>query len=79
MDYKKKYEELYERISNLVRDYDCVSGLIDVREELKSMLNESQESEDEKIRTCIGMCLTDANEQRFKYYNTSLKECLDWL
>lgn len=49
-DYKKKYEELYERISNLVRDYDCVSGLIDVSEELKSILNESQESGDERIK-----------------------------
>lgn len=52
-DYKKKYEELYEKISNLVRDYDCVSGLIDVREELKSILNESQESEDERIRKSL--------------------------
>ena len=25
------------------------------------------------------MCLTDANEQRFKDYNTSLKDCLAWL
>ena len=33
---------------------------------------------DEDIKSCIGMCLTDANEQRFKDYNTSLKDCLDW-
>lgn len=40
---------------------------------------EFEESEDERIRNCIGMCLTDANEQRFKDYNTSLKECIAWI
>ena len=25
------------------------------------------------------MCLTDANEQRFKDYGTNLKDCLAWL
>lgn len=52
------------------------------RENCNDENNASREygkSEDEKIRNCIGMCLTDANEQRFKDYNTSLKECLDWL
>lgn len=33
---------------------------------------------DEDIKSCIGMCLTDANEQRFKDYNTTLKDCLNW-
>ena len=34
---------------------------------------------DDEIRSCIGMCLTDANEKRFKDFHTSLKECLSWL
>ena len=34
---------------------------------------------DEDIKSCIGVCLTDANEQRFKDYGTSLKDCLAWL
>ena len=34
---------------------------------------------DEDIKSCIGMCLTDANEQRFKDYGTNLKECIAWL
>lgn len=34
---------------------------------------------DEYIKSCIEMCLTDANEQRFKDYGTNLKDCLDWL
>jgi len=34
---------------------------------------------DEDIKDCIRMCLTDANEQRFKDYGTNLKDCLAWL
>ena len=34
---------------------------------------------DEDIKSCIAMCLTDANEQRFKDYETTLKDCLAWL
>ena len=34
---------------------------------------------DEDIKACIGMCLTDVNEQRFKDYGTNLRDCLAWL
>ena len=34
---------------------------------------------DEVIKDCIGMCLTDVNEQRFKDYGTNLRDCLAWL
>lgn len=34
---------------------------------------------DGDIKNCIAMCLTDANEQRFKDYGTNLKDCLVWL
>ena len=34
---------------------------------------------DEDIKDCIRMCLTDANEQRFKDYGTTFEECLTWL
>lgn len=37
------------------------------------------ESYDERIRKCIGLALTDVEEQRFMDYDTSLKECLSWL
>lgn len=36
-------------------------------------------SEDERIRSCIGMALTDVEERRFMDYGTSLKDCLSWL
>lgn len=47
-------------------------------EEIENLI-EKWNPTDEDIKSCIGMCLTDANEQRFKDYNTSLKDCLAWL
>ena len=35
--------------------------------------------EDEKIKSCIGLALTDVDEQRFKDFGTTLKDCLSWL
>lgn len=46
---------------------------------LERIFPELKESEDERIRTCIRMCLTDIDEQRFADFSTNLKECLDWL
>ena len=51
-------------------------------EEIEKMVkvwNKESNSSNENIKSCIGMCLTDADEQRFKDYNTTLKDCLDWL
>ena len=33
---------------------------------------------DEDIKNCIGLCLTDVDEQRFKDFNTNLRDCLAW-
>ena len=35
--------------------------------------------EDERIKSCIGLALTDVDEQRFKGFRTTLKDCLNWL
>lgn len=48
-------------------------------EEMVRMWNKKSKTSDENIKNCIGMCLTDANEQRFKDYGTNLKDCLKWL
>lgn len=49
-------------------------------DDLKILFPElKEESDDERIINCIGMCLTDVNEQRFKDYNTNFKACLEWL
>lgn len=46
--------------------------------ELSKVVN-TDRGEDERIRACIGMVLTDAEERRFTDYGTSLKDCLSWL
>lgn len=48
-------------------------------EEMVRTWNKESEISDDNIKNCIGMCLTDVNEQRFKDYNTNLKDCLAWL
>lgn len=34
---------------------------------------------EQQIKRCIGMILTDVNEQRFEDFGVTLKECLEWL
>lgn len=50
----------------------------EVEEMVREWNNEPTASE-EDIKDCIGMCLTDADEQRFKNYHTNLRDCLAWL
>lgn len=47
-------------------------------EEIESLVSKWNPT-DEDIKSCIRMCLTDANEQRFKDYGTNLKDCIAWL
>ena len=48
-------------------------------EEMVRTWNKEIKTSNENIINCIGMYLTDANEQRFKVYDTNLKDCLAWL
>lgn len=59
-------------------DYLNKKQVEEVEETVRTWNKESKTS-NENIKSCIGMCLTDANEQRFNDYNTTLKDCLDWL
>lgn len=74
-DYKKKYEKTEERAKNIYNS-DPYNSI--VRAVCEQIFPELKESEDERIKRCIGMCLTDANEQRFEDFNTTLKDCLSW-
>ena len=47
-------------------------------EEIETLIS-TWKPTDEDIKSCIQMCLTDANEHRFKDYGTNLKDCLAWL
>jgi hypothetical protein len=51
----------------------------EVEELVRVWNHEESKTPNEDIKNCIGMCLTDVDEQRFTDYNTSLKECLAWL
>ena len=46
----KAYDEAIKKLRDFYRDYDTVSHLIDVKEELANLFPELCESEDEKIR-----------------------------
>jgi hypothetical protein len=74
-DYKEKYE-------NILHDIDiAIAGQKEGETKivLQNLKERHTESEDERIKKCIGMCLTDATEQRFEDFNTTLKDCLSWL
>ena len=60
-------------------DYLNKKQVEDVEGLVRMWNTESNSLNNENIRACIGMCLTDADEQRFKNYNTNLKECIAWL
>ena len=46
----RAYDEAIEKLRDFYRDYDTVSHLIDVKEELANLIPELRESEDERIR-----------------------------
>lgn len=48
-------------------------------EEMVRMWNKESKTSNENIKTCVEMCLTDANEQRFEDFGITLKDCLAWL
>ena len=75
----------------VLEDFNCGEGFYkrnlaylnekqveEVEEMVREWNNEPSTSE-EDIKDCIGLCLTDADEQRFKNYHTNLRDCLAWL
>ena len=70
----KAYDEALEAAVVAHKDEDR-----HLKATLERIFPELKESEDEKIRACIEMCLTDIDEQRFADFNTNLKECRAWL
>lgn len=60
-------------------DYLNKKQVEEVEEMVRTWNKELKASDENIIKACIGMCLTDANEQRFKDYGTNLKDCLAWL
>ena len=59
----KAYDEAIEKLRNLHDNYDTVSTLIDIKEELEHILPELRESEDEKIRGTLLSVFKEAAER----------------
>ena len=59
-------------------DYLSKKQVEEVEEMVRTWNKESKIS-NENIKNCVEMCLTDANEQRFEDFGTTLKDCLAWL
>lgn len=75
MDYEKAYKDALERAKYWANN-PTVWSSDDICQKLFPKIVEKK---DESIKSCIGMCLTDVDNQRFEDYDTSLKDCLAWL
>ena len=74
MDYEKEYYEIVRRARELHE-----SGNELTKKQMEIVCPQLAESEDERIMQCIEVALTDVDEQRFKDFGTTLKECLAYL
>lgn len=73
-DYEKKYKDALNKAKDMLKRNEVS------QENMEYLFSELKESEDEKIKRCIEICLlADANEQRFKDCDTTIKDCLDWI
>lgn len=76
--YEKKYKEALEKAKEFYKGYKQRDNQL-YADDLETIFPELRGGKEERTINCIGMCLTDANEQRFKDYGTTLKDCLAWL
>lgn len=51
----------------------------ETKDAIQTLIPELKESEDERIRSCICLALTDVDEQRFTDFGVTLKDCLAYL
>lgn len=74
----KAYDKAIEKLRDFYRDYDTVSNLIDVKEELAKIFPELKESEDERIRkTLINVFATHKDYEMF--FGISVEDIRAWL
>lgn len=80
MDYEKKYKEALEKIRSLHRDYNQISTLIDVKEELENIFPELAESEGEGIRKALLEMVHDTTgDSLWVDYNVHKEDAIAWL
>lgn len=75
----KAYDEAIEKLRDFYRDYDTISTLIDIKEELEEIFPELKEGKDEKIRKAIKYCIKQGFIGCGKIENVTPDECLAWL
>ena len=75
----KAYDEVIEKLREFYRDYDTVSGLIDVKEELANRFPELKESMEEKIIKAIKYGLDHVFTNNTTVYETTKEQCLSWV
>lgn len=74
----KAYDEVIEKLRDFYRDYDTVSGLIDVKEELANLIPELAESKDERVRKAIINVFATHKDYEV-FFGASVKDILAWL
>ena len=78
----KRYDETIKNLRDFYRDYDIVSSLIDVKEELANLIPELKESEDkdERIRKEMIFYFTEEIPQcSIQEHADKMKEFIAWL
>jgi GNAT superfamily N-acetyltransferase len=76
---KEKVATEWPNLSNCYRNCKKCMAKCFYRKEPYEEKKPAEWSEDERIRQCIGLSLTDVDEQRFKDFGTTLKECLAYI
>lgn len=75
----RAYDETVEKLRKFYRDYDTVSCLIDVKEELANLFPELKESEDERIRKALIDFFSRGAENGEQTNGVYDKDILAWL
>ena len=75
----KRFDEVIEKLRKFYRDYDTVSHLIDVKEELANRFPELKESEDERIRKCLLSHFSRYREDEVFLNDILMKDIVSWL
>lgn len=75
----KRYDEAIKKLRSLHDNYDTVSTLIDIKEELENIFPELAESEDEKVKKAILGMVYDSDNELWSSYDVSKSDVLAWL
>lgn len=78
-DYKKIYEQAFEKIKDLYDNYDEISCLIDMKQEFEKAFPQLVESDDEKIRKAIISFVCEMKGDFDSFGGIKLDDMIAWL